>query len=306
MFIEGVWRGFVLLPRPVIMATLREIRRRIASITNISQVTDAMRVVAAARLRRAQENITATRPYAEKLDTILGHLISQIENPTHPLLERREVKHVCLISVSGDRGLCGSFNSNVIRTTTQRAEHYRENGADVTLICIGRRTHEHFSRRGYDITDAYVNIFRQLEFQTAVDVVHEFEQLYVDRQIDRVEVIYNNFKSAILQTVLVEQLLPLVPEEPEGDELFLDYVYEPGQEALFEMLLSQDLNMQMWKVLLDSNAAEQAARMAAMENATQKANELIDELVLQRNRARQTQITTEISEIVSGAAALEG
>ena len=292
------------------MATLREIRRRIASITNIKQVTDAMRVVAAARLRRAQENITATRPYADKLNTILGHLISQMNNEneelTHPLLEKREIKHVCIISVSSDRGLCGSFNSNVIRTTTQRVQHYQEGGAEVTLICIGRRSQEYFARRGYDITDAYTNIFRQLEFQTAVDVVNEFEHLYIDKKIDKVEVIYNNFKSAILQTVLVEQLLPLVPEIPEGDTLFLDYVYEPGQVELFEMLLGKHLNMQMWKVLLDSNAAEQAARMAAMENATQKATELIDELVLQRNRARQTQITTEISEIVSGAAALEG
>ncbi len=292
------------------MATLREIRRRIASVQNIQQVTDAMRVVAAARLRRAQENINETRPYADKLDTILGHLISRMdaeaEALTHPLLAEREVKHVCIISVSGDRGLCGSFNSNVIRTTTQRAQHYQDKGADVTLICIGRRTHEHFDRRGYNITDAYTNIFRNLEFQTAVDVVHEFEHLYVAKKIDNVEVIYNNFKSAILQTVLVEQLLPLVPEFPEGDTLFLDYIYEPGQMELFEMLLSRHLNMQMWKVLLDSNAAEQAARMAAMENATQKAKELIDELILQRNRARQTQITTEISEIVSGAAALEG
>ena len=292
------------------MATLREIRRRIASVKNIEQVTDAMRVVAAARLRRAQENILATRPYAEKLNTILGHLISQMdveqEALTHPLLEEREVEHVCIISVSGDRGLCGSFNSNVIRTTTQQIQHYEESGADVTLICIGRRTHEHFDRRGYDITDSYINIFRQLEFQIAVDVVHEFEHLYTDKTIDKVEVIYNNFKSAITQTVLVEQLLPLEPIEPEGDTLFLDYIYEPGQVELFEMLLGRHLNMQMWKVLLDSNAAEQAARMAAMQNATEKAKELIDELVLQRNRARQTQITTEISEIVSGAAAQEG
>ena len=292
------------------MATLREIRRRIASIQNIEQVTDAMRVVAAARLRRAQENINATRPYADKLNTILGHLISRMDTEnqalTHPLLETREIRHACIISVSADRGLCGSFNSNVTRATTQRIQHYQESGVDVTLICIGRRSQQHFARRGYDITDAYTNIFRQLEFQTAVDVVHEFEHLYTDKKIDKVEVIYNNFKSAILQTVLVEQLLPLEPEIPEGDELFLDYVYEPGQVELFEMLLGKHLNMQMWKVLLDSNAAEQAARMAAMENATQKAKELIDELVLQRNRARQTQITTEISEIVSGAAALEG
>ena len=199
------------------MATLREIRRRIASIKNIEQVTDAMRVVAAARLRRAQENITATRPYADKLNTILGHLISQMDTEeqalTHPLLETREIKHVCIISVSSDRGLCGSFNSNVTRTTTQQIQHYQESGADVTLICIGKRGQEHFARRGYDITDEYNNIFRQLQFQTAVDVVHEFEHLYVDKKIDKVEVIYNNFKSAILQTVLVEQLLPLVPED---------------------------------------------------------------------------------------------
>ena len=288
------------------MATLREIRRRIASIENIAQVTDAMRVVAAAKLRRAQEDILVTRPFAEKFNTILGHLIAQIENLSHPLLEERELNHVCLISVSADRGLCGSFNSNVIRTTTQRVQHYQEGGADVSVICVGRRTRDYFARRNYNIIAEYVNIFRQLGFETAVDIVGEFEHLYSDKQIDRVEFIYNNFKSAILQTVLVEQLLPLTPEPPTGDELFLDYLYEPGQTAIFESVLSKHLNMQMWKVLLDSNAAEQAARMAAMENATRNANELIDDLILQRNRARQTQITTEISEIVGGAAALEG
>lgn len=288
------------------MSTLREIRRRIASIENIAQVTDAMRVVAAARLRRAQENILATRPFAEKFNTILGHLISQMENPTHPLLESRELKRVCLISVSADRGLCGSFNSNVIRTTTQRRAYYEAQGSEVSVICVGRRTRDHFARRNYNVIAEYVNIFRQLAFESAVAIVAEFEPLYRDKAVDKVEVIYNDFKSAILQTVLVEQLLPLTPEVPTGDDLFLDYLYEPGQDAIFQSVLAKHLNMQMWKVLLDSNAAEQAARMTAMENATRNAKELIDDLVLQRNRARQTQITTEISEIVSGAAALEG
>ena len=288
------------------MATLREIRRRIASVENIKQVTEAMRVVAAARLRRAQENILATRPFAEKFNAILSHLIAQIENPTHPLLENRDLKNVCLISISADRGLCGSFNSNVIRTTTERAQHYQDGGAAVKIVCVGRRTRDYFARRDYDVIAEYVNIFRDLRFESAVDIVHEFEHLYTELQIDKVEVIYNNFKSAILQTVLVEQLLPLSPEAPTGDELFLDYLYEPGQEEIFQSVLAKHLNMQMWKVLLDSNAAEQAARMAAMENATRNATDLIDELILQRNRARQTQITTEISEIVSGAAALEG
>ena len=288
------------------MATLREIRRRIASVENIKQVTEAMRVVAAARLRRAQENILATRPFAEKFNAILSHLIAQIENPTHPLLENRELKNVCLVSISADRGLCGSFNSNVIRATTARVQHYQDSGAAVKIICVGRRSRDFFVRRDYDVIAEYVNIFRDLRFESAVDIVHEFEHLYTELQIDKVEVIYNNFKSAILQTVLVEQLLPLTPEAPTGDELFLDYLYEPGQEEIFESVLAKHLNMQMWKVLLDSNAAEQAARMAAMENATRNAKDLIDELILQRNRARQTQITTEISEIVSGAAALEG
>ena len=288
------------------MATLREIRRRIASVENIKQVTEAMRVVAAARLRRAQENILATRPFAEKFNAILGHLIAQIENPTHPLLENRELKNVCLVSISADRGLCGSFNSNVIRATAERAKHYQDGGAAVKIICVGRRTRDYFVRRDYEVIAEYANIFRDLKFESAVDIVHEFEHLYTELQIDKVEVIYNNFKSAILQTVLVEQLLPLTPEAPTGDELFLDYLYEPGQEEIFESVLAKHLNMQMWKVLLDSNAAEQAARMAAMENATRNAKDLIDELILQRNRARQTQITTEISEIVSGAAALEG
>ena len=288
------------------MATLREIRRRIASVENIKQVTEAMRVVAAARLRRAQENILATRPFAEKFNAILSHLIAQIENPTHPLLENRDLKNVCLVSISADRGLCGSFNSNVIRATAERAQHYQDGGAAVKIICVGRRTRDYFVRRDYEVIAEYANIFRDLKFESAVDVVHEFEHLYTELQIDKVEVIYNNFKSAILQTVLVEQLLPLTPEAPTGDELFLDYLYEPGQEEIFESVLAKHLNMQMWKVLLDSNAAEQAARMAAMENATRNATDLIDDLILQRNRARQTQITTEISEIVSGAAALEG
>ncbi len=285
------------------MATLREIRRRIVSIQKISQVTDAMRMVAAVKLRRAQESIEATRPYAEKFNTILGHLIAQIQNPSHPLLETRDLHHVCLVSVSADRGLCGSFNSNVIRATAERFAHYQKQGVDVKLICVGRRSRDYFKRRNYQITAEYVNIFQSLEFQMAVNIVQQFEHLYTDRQIDKVEVIYNNFKTAIMQTVLVEQMLPLTPESPTGDPLFLDYLYEPSREQIFQAVLSKHLNMQMWKVLLDSNAAEQAARMAAMENATRNASDLIDELTRQRNRARQTLITKEISEIVAGAEA---
>jgi F-type H+-transporting ATPase subunit gamma len=261
-------------------------------------------MVAAVKLRRAQESIEATRPYAEKFNTILGHLIAQLQTPTHPLLETRAIQNVCLVSVSADRGLCGSFNSNVIRATAERLTHYQKGGVGVRLICVGRRSRDHFKRRNFEVAAEYVNIFQRLEFQAAINIVKEFEHLYIDKRIDKVEVIYNNFKTAILQTVLVEQLLPLTPKPPTGDAFFIDYLYEPSQEKIFQAILGKHLNMQMWKVLLDSNAAEQAARMAAMENATRNAKDLIEELTRQRNRARQTMITKEISEIVGGAEAL--
>jgi len=285
------------------MATLRAIRRRIASITNIQQVTNAMRMVAAARFRRAQENILAARPYAGKMDIILRHLAARMEEHSHPLLETREVKRLCIVVVTGDRGLCGSFNSNAIRKTVTHIEKHPD--TEVSLICVGRKGRDFFQRRDYNIIDEYVQIFRELNFFHAVNIVTHVSTIFQREEVDRVDVIYNNFRSAILQEVVIEQLLPIVPLEPEGDELFLDYLYEPSPQEILEAMLQKHLNTQMWEVLLDSNAAEQAARMTAMENATDNAKELIDELILERNRARQTMITKEISEIVGGAEALK-
>ena len=288
------------------MATLREIRRRLASVTKISQVTDAMRMVATAKLRRAQEAIESNRPYAEKFDLLLGHLLAQIDmdEVPHPFLVPHEMNGVCLVVVSSDRGLCGGFNSNIFRVSNERISFYKNQGFDVSLICVGRRVADSFRKRQHKVIAEYLNAFQNLRFETALDIVSQFDDLYLDKQIDRVEVIYNNFKSAITQNVLVEQLLPLTPNPPVGDELFLDYLYEPNQSEIFERVLSKHLNIQTWKVLLDSHAAEHAARMTAMENATSNAKEIIDELVLQRNRARQAIITKEISEIVGGAEAL--
>ncbi len=288
------------------MPTLREIRRRITSVENIQQVTNAMYMVAAAKFRKAQANILAARPYAEKLDALLGHLVSQLNNPTHPLLDVREPQRLCIVSIGADRGLCGTFNSNVIRETSQRIAQYEEQGIDVTLFCVGRRVRDFFAKRQYNIDREYVGFFRELSFQHALDMTQELSAVYADKQVDRVEVVHNNFKSAITQTVVVSQLLPIIPRAPVGDALFLDYLYEPQQNEIFESLLELHLNRQMWTLLLDSDAAEQAARMTAMDNASKNAGELIDELIRQRNRARQTVITTEILEIVSGAAALEG
>lgn len=299
------------------MATLREIRRRIASITKISQVTDAMRMVATAKLRRAQQAIEANRPYADKFGRILNQLIHlnsvAEENNTesqlvHPLLEVRPVKRVCIISVSGDRGLCGSFNANTIRTTNQRLQHYQQQGIEVDLICVGRRVADFFRRR-LTVSGEYVNIFNNLKFEVAIDLANKVSSMYSGKSVDSVEIIYNNFRSAILQVVQTELLLPLdtsgqsfVSETSES--ISTEYLYEPTREEILHQILPKHLNAQIWKALLDSNAAEQAARMTAMENATQNAKDIIDELVLQRNRARQTLITKEVAEIVSGAEAL--
>ncbi len=287
------------------MATLRAIRRRIASITNIQQVTNAMRMVATAKFRRAQDDILSARPYAYKFGTLLRHLASQMEEQVHPLLENRQVKQVCIIVVTADRGLCGSFNHNIIRETISHIENnYSDAGVD--LICVGKKGRDFFRFRGDSIIAEHINIFRALDYQYAVGIASHIATLYKEKVVDRVDVVYNNFQSAILQKVLIEQILPITPEEPEGDELFIDYLYEPTPEEIWETVVPHHMNTQIWRILLDSNAAEQAARMTAMENATENAKELIDELVLERNRVRQAMITKEISEIVSGAEALAG
>lgn len=294
------------------METLREIRRRIASITKISQVTDAMRMVATAKLRRAQQAIEANRPYANKFNRILTQLVSVLEDESaisHPLLETRSVQKVCIVAVSADRGLCGSFNANTIRTTSQRIQHYQQQAVEVDLICVGRRVADFFRRRETNVMAEYINIFNQLGFETAIALSSQISDMYSSAKVDLVEIIYNDFRSAILQVVQTEQLLPLdeisaeFPAEPTESTTVLEHLYEPTQEEILQQILPKHLNAQMWKVLLDSNAAEHAARMTAMENATQNAKDLIEELVLQRNRARQTLITKEVAEIVSGAEA---
>ncbi len=287
------------------MPNLRAIRRRITSVQNIQQVTNAMRMVAAARMRRAQERMFAARPYSGKIDTLLRHLISRVETSKHPLLVERppeRPERICLVVVTADRGLCGSFNSNLIRRAATQIEEY--GAAKVSLICVGRKGRDYFTRRDYEIIGEHVNIFNNLEFSHAEAVVEEVIPLYSESQYDRIDIVYNEFKSVIQQNIVAQQYLPIVPEEPVGDELFTDYLYEPSKDEILESLLPLHLNVQMWQVLLESNAAEQAARMTAMESATKNAGELIDELTLSRNKVRQTSITMELADIVGGAEAL--
>ncbi len=296
------------------MATLREIRRRIAGIRKTQQITKAMKMVAAAKLRRAQENIVAARPYARKINELLRHLVTKVDPHLHPLLRAREVKEVALIVVTSDRGLCGAFNTNIVRAAEMHiATQYKDLQAAgrLRVIPVGKKGFDYFSKRYLAVTGKHIGVFSQLDFHTAQRIVHGVVDAYLLEEFDKVEVVYSEFKSVLRQNIVIEQLLPIPPEElapPPGERKLpslIDYIYEPNASDLINTLIPKHLNFQMWRILLESNAAEQGARMTAMDNATENANELIQYLQLQYNKARQAAITKELLEIVSGAEALK-
>lgn len=305
------------------MASLRDIRQRIASVKNTQQITRAMKMVAAAKLRRAQERIFTTRPYAYKIREMIGHLRQQLDPLAHPLFQEREsVESVLVIVVTSDRGLAGAFNSNLFKVAEEHVEaNYaamKESG-DLHVAAIGRKGHDYFRKRGYQLEGDFRGLFNDLRFPLSGDIIDMAVEGWEEGRWDRVEVVYNEFKNTISQNRVVEQLLP-IPQEtlvtpvmqesddfqtlgPEGDA-DVEYIFEPSPEVLLERLVPEFLQYQLWRVLLESNAAEQGARMVAMDNATTNAGELLDELQLNYNRARQAAITTEIIEISSGAEAL--
>ena len=288
------------------MATLREIRRRIKGIRSTQQITKAMKMVAAAKLRRAQENILAARPYAFKIREIIQDLLARLEDYQHPLLAERPVEKVLLVVVTADRGLCGAFNSNLIRRTIQEIELHPQ--VETTLLTIGKKGHDFFFKRNYPIANRYIDIFNNLQFEHAKSIVQFIVNAYITRKVDQVKVVYNEFKSVLHQNLVVENFLPLrkeIPAEEKKEKYLANYIYEPSMETLLEALIPKHLNVQMWRILLESYAAEQGARMTAMDNATENANDLIYHLTLQFNKARQAAITKEITEIVSGAEALK-
>ncbi len=286
------------------MATLRAIRRRINSIQGTQQITNAMNMVAAARLRKAQDNIINARPYAFKMKSVLDHIAALTDSNLHPLLEQREIEKICFVIVAGDRGLCGGFNSNVFRETEKVYKEYSE--LDRSVIAVGKKPNDFFRNRKYPIIYQYTQFFRTLKFSDAQNIVSQILKLYLEKNLDKVVVIYNEFKSAIQQRIIVEQLLPFVPDKSEEEKKYdIDYIYEPSADKIMDNLLPLHLNIQMWRILLESNAAEQAARMVAMEAATDNAQEMIEKLTLLFNRTRQQAITKELSEIVGGAEALK-
>jgi len=286
------------------LATLRDIRRRIASVKSTQQITKAMKMVAAAKLRRAQESLLRSRPYADRLSEVLAHLAGKVDRNLHPLLAMREARRLCYVVITADRGLCGSFNSNAIRRAKVEIESHSEE-QQVQLITLGLKGYDYFSRRGYDILEHYVKFFNDLQFEHALDIASLIQEHYREASLDRVYLVYNEFVSPVRQRVVVEQLLPIVPEEPEGERFEADYLFEPSPGAILNELCPRYLNIRVWHSLLESYAAEQGARMAAMEAATDNASEMIYQLTLYYNKVRQANITKEIAEIVGGAEALK-
>jgi F-type H+-transporting ATPase subunit gamma len=292
------------------MATLRDIKRRIKGVKNTQQITKAMKMVAAARLRRAQENIINSRPYSRKISEVLSHLLKIEKNINNQLITERNIENVALIVITSDRGLCGSFNINAIRF----AEEYVNNelgelnkNSKVHLYCLGKKGNDYFSRRHYNVTGSYPGIFSSLKFEFASGLVRELTHKYLSGEIDKVLVVFNEFRSVIQQKTVIEQLLPIKPfEEAYGESNYSEYIYEPDIAGIINSMLPKHLNSQMWRYLLESYAAELGARMTAMDMATENAKELIRSLNLTYNKERQASITREIIEIVSGANALRG
>ena len=294
------------------MPSLKEVRGRIVSINSTQQITKAMKMVAAAKLRRAQDNIIKIRPYAEKLNGILNNITASLEGSVeNPYSEVREVKNVLIVVVTSDRGLAGAFNTNSIKAALAlvngRYKAQNEQG-NVKFLCIGKKGLDTFLKRGSNVIPDYAGMFHELNFGTARKAAEFAMEGFLNREYDEVVIVYNEFKNVATQVVKAEQFLPLVQESTElqksSKDQEIDYIFEPSKEEIVKGLIPKSLKIQFYKALLESFASEHGARMTAMDKATENAKELLKELRLMYNRTRQAAITKEILEIVAGAEAL--
>jgi F-type H+-transporting ATPase subunit gamma len=283
------------------MAALLDIRRRIRSVKSTQQITRAMKMVAAARLRRAQDRIFNARPYANQMMALLSSVAARTTDRCHPLLLERPIERQLLVLITADRGLCGGFNTNLIRAAQSYLDEHRDR--DVSIITVGRKGRDYFIRRPVKIIGEHINIFGRLEFSQAQPIAQRIIKLYTEEKVDAVDFIYNEFKSIMTQRVMVERYLPIKAIVPAQGEALIDYIYEQPAQEIFNALLPRYVEIEVYRALLESQAAELAARMTAMEAATNNAAKMIDSLTLYMNRVRQAAITREIIEIVSGAAA---
>ncbi|MDG2040838.1 MAG: ATP synthase F1 subunit gamma [Ilumatobacter sp.] len=290
------------------MASLLDIRRRIRAVKSTQQITKAMKAISASRLRRAQESMMGARPFASQMERVLGGLASQVDTSAHPLLTQRASdapdRPTLIIVVSADKGLCGGFNTNIVK---QAGEVITNAGtAGVSLGLVGKKGREFFGRRGYDVRFELVDIFANLKYAHAQAIAREAVTAFVEGEVDSVHVVYNEFKNVLQQQVVVNQILPITPLVPSdaGNERLPDYLYEPDPDQILDSLIPRHVEVQFYRALLESAAAEHAARLTAMEAATKNATEMIADLTLYMNKVRQAKITGEIIEIVSGAEAI--
>jgi F-type H+-transporting ATPase subunit gamma len=285
------------------MANLKEIRNRISSVSSTMQITSAMKMVSAAKLKKAQDAITAMRPYSDKLTELLQSLSASLEGDSgSKFAEQRELKNILIVSITSNRGLCGAFNSNILKRSSNLAEQYKAKGQNVSFITVGKKANDLLSRN-YPIVSNESKIYDDLTFDNVSVIAETLMQKFVTGEFDKIEVVYNKFKNAATQIVMTEQFLPIVPIDNESSAA-LDYVFEPSKEQIVEELIPKSLKTQLYKGIRDSFASEHGARMTAMHKATDNATELRDALKLTYNKARQAAITNEILEIVGGAEAL--
>lgn len=289
---------------------LKEVRNRIKSVTSTQQITKAMKMVSAAKLRRAQDAILQMRPYTQKLQEMLSNIVSSTSADMDlPLAEERPAERVLIIPITSDRGLCGAYNANVIKMTRVAiTEKYAAQNAkgNVSVLPIGKKGFEYFLRYGYKVIDNYWNIFSDLSFENVREAAIYAQKAFLNKEFDKVEIVYSQFKNAATQVFVSEPYLPIPKVESADNNKSSDFIYEPSKEILIQELMPKILNTQVYKAVLDANASEHGARMTAMDKASENANDMLRTLKISYNRARQAAITTELTEIVSGAAALQG
>jgi F-type H+-transporting ATPase subunit gamma len=284
------------------MATLRDIRQRIRSVQSTQKITRAMKLVAAAKLRRAQQRIIESRPYAYKMAEILGSLALRATPEHHPLLARRETGRKQVVIITGDKGLCGAFNSNVLRRSLEFIR--QSDQVSVTLVVVGKKARDFYRRRSWTVKSEMVGFFDRLAYSHAAELSDRLIRSYLADEIDEVHLIYNEFRSVAVQRVARDQLLPIEPLQAAPGSPVVDYLYEPAADSILDALLPQHVTTQVYRALMESLAGEYGARMTSMDAATKNAKEMIDLLTIQYNKARQERITKELLDIVGGAEAL--
>lgn len=288
------------------MATLRDIKNRIVGVKSTQKITKAMKMIATAKLRGAQQRIVGARPYANKIGEMLSRLAADDSLQTNSFFKARTVKRICVVVITADRGLCGAFNTNIIREATNYINEELNNESAVSVFTLGKKATEYFSKRNYNIEGKMVGLFGSLEYQSTLQLYNDLVPKYLNGEVDKIVLVYNEFVSMIQQRIVKVQLLPVLFISGNKEEkTSANYIFEPDQLSIFESLIPKHLKVQIWRALLESNAAELSARMTAMDNATTNAQELIRSLNLTYNKERQAAITKEILEIVSGANALK-